>query len=302
MTDGRMDPSYFVKPKAINKPLRAYKSKLPQVSAAYILKDLGYSIDPGTRIQMLNIKGNHVIPHQLFDFEFKKIKEVLVKHAIATLSFMLGELSSKEDLVKLIDVKQYTEDIFGPGRIFDRMIEYPKAAQQLISTTNIELDLSEIPTAEVQEQELIQEKQKNLEIKEKIEKPRLKRRKKIRKKKRGKVPRKLAPQSLDSIFSDKPKEITLTPKSDSQAKVVTIEKKPELDLKPEEPIKIPPVITEEELEELETNDIFTNGNDHLEDDTSKEELIVCSECGALVNSLEITREGCTFCGGQLLIQ
>ncbi|MHA2204141.1 MAG: DNA polymerase domain-containing protein, partial [Candidatus Hodarchaeales archaeon] len=97
MTDGRMEPSYFVKPKAINKPLRAYKSKLPQVSAAYILKDLGYSVDPGTRIQMLNIKGNHVIPHQLFDFEFKKIKEVLVKHAIATLSFMLGELSTKED-------------------------------------------------------------------------------------------------------------------------------------------------------------------------------------------------------------
>ncbi|MFX0125888.1 MAG: 3'-5' exonuclease, partial [Candidatus Hodarchaeota archaeon] len=131
MTEGRMDPSYFVKPKAINKPLRAYKSKLPQVSAAYILKDLGYSIDPGTRIQMLNIKGNHVIPHQLFDFEFKKIKEVLVKHAIATLSFMLGELSSKEDLMKLIDVKQYTEDIFGPGRIYDRMIKYPMAAQQL---------------------------------------------------------------------------------------------------------------------------------------------------------------------------
>jgi DNA polymerase elongation subunit (family B) len=301
MTDGRMDPSYFVKPKAINKPLRAYKSKLPQVSAAYILKDLGYSIDPGTRIQMLNIKGNHVIPHQLFDFEFKKIKEVLVKHAIATLSFMLGELSSKEDLVKLIDVKQYTEDIFGPGRIYDRMIKYPKAAQQLTHTTNIELDLSEIPITEEQEHKLPKEKQRSVEIKEKT-KLIIKPKQTIRKKIKTKAPRKLAPQSLDSIFSDKPKETTLTLKPDSQTKVVTIEKKQEPDLKLVEPTKKPPIITEEELEELETNEILNNGNDHLEVDAPKEELIVCSECGALVNPLEITREGCTFCGGQLLIQ
>ena len=301
MTEGRMDPSYFVKPKAINKPLRAYKSKLPQVSAAYILKDLGYSIDPGTRIQMLNIKGNHVVPHQLFDFEFKKIKEVLVKHAIATLSFMLGELSSKEDLMKLIDVKQYTEDIFGPGRIYDRMIEYPKAAQQLTDTTSIELDLSEIPIIEDQEHKLIEEKKKNLEIKEKIDKPRVKRKKKIRKKRKTKVPRKLAPQSLDNLFPDTPEEITLTTKDDTQTKITTIEKKAELELKLEELTKKPLIITEEELEELATSDIFTNGNDHLED-TPNEELIVCSECGALVNPMEITREGCTFCGGQLLIQ
>ncbi|MFX0206480.1 MAG: 3'-5' exonuclease, partial [Candidatus Hodarchaeota archaeon] len=299
MIDGRMDPSFFVKPKAINKPLRAYKSKLPQVSAAYILKDLGYSIDPGTRIQMLNIKGNHVIPHQLFDFEFKKIKEVLVKHAIATLSFMLGELSSKEDLMKLIDVKQYIEDIFGPGRIYDRMIKYPKAAQQLTDTRNIELDLSEIPTTEVQTQKLVEEKQRNMEIEEKIEKPSVQTKQRIRKKIKG--TRKLAHQSLDSIFLDKPKEIILSPKSDKQTKVETIRKEPELDLRLEEPKKKIPIITEEELEELETNDIFANGNDLLED-APNEELIVCSECGALVNPREITREGCTFCGGQLLIQ
>ncbi|MFW9903994.1 MAG: LAGLIDADG family homing endonuclease, partial [Candidatus Thorarchaeota archaeon] len=299
MIDGRMDPSYFVKPKAINKPLRAYKSKLPQVSAAYILKDLGFSIDPGTRIQMLNIKGNHVIPHQLFDFEFKKIKEVLVKHAIATLSFMLGELSSKEDLMKLIDVKQYTEDIFGPGRIYDRMIKYPKAAQQLTDTRNIEIDLSEIPTTEEQTQKLVEEKQRNMKIEEEIEKPSLQTKKKIRKK--TKATRKLAPQSLESLFSDKPKEIILNTKADNQTKVETIRKGPELDLVLEEPPKKIPIITEEELKELETNDIFANGNDLLED-TPNEELIVCSECGALVNPREITREGCTFCGGQLLIQ
>jgi DNA polymerase elongation subunit (family B) len=69
MMDGNLDPSYFVKPKAINKPLGAYKSKLPQVSAAYILKDLGFSVEPGIRIQMLNIKGNHVIPSQIFAFQ-----------------------------------------------------------------------------------------------------------------------------------------------------------------------------------------------------------------------------------------
>ncbi|MHA2204140.1 MAG: hypothetical protein ACW991_10670 [Candidatus Hodarchaeales archaeon] len=58
---------------------------------------------------------------------------------------------------------------------------------------------------------------------------------------------------------------------------------------------------------MEENEIFTNGNGQLEINTLEintpnEELIVCSECGALVNPLEITREGCTFCGGHLLIQ
>ncbi|MFX0088089.1 MAG: DNA polymerase domain-containing protein, partial [Candidatus Hodarchaeota archaeon] len=144
MLEGNLDPSYFVKPKAINKPLRAYKSKLPQVSAAYILKDLGFSVDPGTRIQMLNIKGNHVIPNQIFDFSFKKIKEVLVKHAICPLEFMVGDLTSKDDLKKLIDVRQYESEIFGPGRIYDRMIRYPMDVQQITTQSQQELDIGEI--------------------------------------------------------------------------------------------------------------------------------------------------------------
>ncbi|UCG02066.1 MAG: hypothetical protein JSW11_21040 [Candidatus Heimdallarchaeota archaeon] len=293
MTEGKMDPSYFVKPKAINKPLRAYKSKLPQVSAAYILKDLGYSVDPGTRVQMLNIKGNHVIPHQLFDFEFKKIKEVLVKHAIATLSFMLGELSTKEDLMKLIDMKQYTEDIFGPGRIYDRMIKYPKTAQQLVETTNIELDLSELPTTQGQEQKIDYQKKpkRHVRTKRKVKKPRVKFKKQISQK--SPVRRKVTPQGLDILLQDKPsiKPIKILP----------------LKSKDTEPLEKTPIISEDELQELETNEIFTNGNGQLEVNTLEintpnEELTVCSECGALVNPLEITREGCTFCGGQLLIQ
>ncbi len=306
MTEGRMDPSYFVKPKAINKPLRAYKSKLPQVSAAYILKDLGYSVDPGTRIQMLNIKGNHVIPQQLFDFEFKKIKEVLVKHAIATLSFMLGELSTKEDLMKLIDVKQYQEDIFGPGRIYDRMIKYPKTAQQLTEVQSIELDLSELPTTQVQEQRVDHQKKRKrpVKIEKKFKKPRVKAKKEISRK--SLVKRKLTPQGLDSLFQDKQKEIIIrTPKPYSKIDK-KLAKKPEPEPK-QESKETTPIITKDELQELEENEIFTNGNGQLEINTLEintpnEELIVCSECGALVNPQEITREGCTFCGGHLLIQ
>ena len=68
------------------------------------------------------------------------------------------------------------------------------------------------------------------------------------------------------------------------------------------------LVTSEELQELETNEIFTNGrekdNDKYESDIDNpnDEIIVCSECGALVNPLEITHEGCTLCGGQQLNQ
>ena len=293
----RMDPSYFVKPKAINKPLRAYKSKLPQVSAAYILKDLGYSVDPGTRVQMLNIKGNHVMPYQLFDFEFKKIKEVLVKHAIATLSFMLGELTTKEDLIKLIDVKQYTQDIFGPGRIYDRMIKYPKAAQQLTEEPSIELDLTELPTIQRKEHRVDhQDKRKRPETAKRIKKSR----RKTKKQTSPSSKKKYTPQGLDGLFQEE-SEIVLTPKA-SSLETFPVKKKLESVPTSEEPKKNIPIITEEEIQELETNEIFTNGNDHIEVDTPNEELMVCSECGALIHSLEITNEGCTFCGGKQLNQ
>jgi DNA polymerase elongation subunit (family B) len=130
---GKLDPTYFVKPKAVNKHLSEYKSKLPQVTAAYMLQDLGFSVDPGVRIQMVNIIGNHVIPSQIFDFDFETVKKVFIKHGICTLSFMLNELSTMDDIRKLIDTKQYLDDIYGPGRIFDRMIEFPMKIQHQVT-------------------------------------------------------------------------------------------------------------------------------------------------------------------------
>ncbi|UCE12517.1 MAG: hypothetical protein JSV04_10010, partial [Candidatus Heimdallarchaeota archaeon] len=310
--DGRTDPSFFVKPKAINKPLRAYKSKLPQVSAAYILKDLGFSVVPGTRIQMLNIKGNHVIPRQIFDFDFDKIKKVLIKHAIATLSFMLGELTTKDDLKKLIDVRQYSEDIFGPGRIYDRMVRYPMELQHLTSQNQQQLDLNKLDMKEIQKPSIVQNSHKpsvTREIRKKTKKLELDTKKSLMKKRRRKAPR---PQSLDSLFRKR-----------DQRYVDQLPVKPHLQVKSEitEPFSTPerkseddkidkeiPIITSEELTELETNNAFTNGSERDKDEyelainTPKKDLIVCSECGALVNPQEITNEGCTFCGGNILSQ
>ena len=68
------------------------------------------------------------------------------------------------------------------------------------------------------------------------------------------------------------------------------------------------IVTSEELHELETNEIFTNGREkdndqyELDIDNPNDKIIVCSECGALVGPLEITHEGCTLCGGQQLNQ
>ncbi|MFW9855614.1 MAG: 3'-5' exonuclease [Candidatus Thorarchaeota archaeon] len=142
ITSGSMDISYFVKPKAINKQLDSYKSELPQVTCARILEDLNYRVGPGTRVEMLNIKGkgNHVLPKQIFDLEFNVVKPVLIRHGIGTLSFMLGELKSKEDLRKLIDIQQYIDDIFGPGRIHDRMVKYPMITQNISRVQKTDLE------------------------------------------------------------------------------------------------------------------------------------------------------------------
>lgn len=328
--EGRMDPSYFVKPKAINKPLRAYKSKLPQVSAAYILKDLGFSVAPGTRVQMLNIKGNHVIPRQIFDFEFDKIKEVLIKHAIATLSFMLGELTTKEDLRKLIDVRQYSEDIFGPGRIYDRMVRYPMELQHLITTNQQQLDLNQLDTAieRPREESLVLKNSYNPSVTTGIHGTT----KNVKSdtneslmKKQGRKSSKH--RSLDSLFRNRDQKLDqLKPaKSENQVKIETIKppSTPEDSFDIKIPLSVPEsitksedeeidneisLITSEELIELETNNVFTNGLEKDEDsyelntNTPEKDLMVCSECGALVNPQEITNEGCTFCGGKIISQ
>ena len=333
ITEGRMDPSYFVKPKAINKPLRAYKSKLPQVSAAYILKDLGFSVDPGTRIQMLNIKGNHVIPRQIFDFEFNKIKEVLVKHAIATLSFMLGELSTKEDLQKLIDVRQYIEDVFGPGRIYDRMIRHPMEAQQLTTEIQQKLDLNAINSSLMPKTSKkgfstrdFQDRMKFTPEKKKItRRKRRKVRKASTKVKKQSESTLIPPQektrhsNLETIFHNDLQASNTILRRSSKEKLIQNKESIEVEnvqiytnslkkIEPEEKNKEISLISSEELRELETNEIFLNGSNNnkenyeLELESPTEEHLVCSECGALVHPAEITDEGCTFCGGRVITQ
>ncbi|MFX0185934.1 MAG: LAGLIDADG family homing endonuclease, partial [Candidatus Hodarchaeota archaeon] len=326
MIDRNLDPSYFVKPKAINKPLKSYKSKLPQVSAAYILKDLGFSVDPGIRIQMLNIKGNHVIPRQIFDFDFNKIKEVLVKHAICTLSFMLGELSTKEDLRKLIDVRQYQEDIFGPGRIYDRMIRYPMEIQKIKTTPQQILDINDMENLSTKRKIGISIDEQGLGF-PKIKSP-IKKKKVIKEKKKAisrpsrrivhieskksQVRKSTKSKGLDDHLKMKKVEKTQPSEKPTKTKVERKRERGEefissnvreikLDTSSESSI----LVSEEELNELETNELFTNGLtnnqvEYISEQESQEENIVCSECGALVNPQEITSEGCVFCGGKLI--
>lgn len=328
MTNGELDPSYFVKPKAINKPLNAYKSKLPQVSAAYILRDLGFSVGPGTRIQMLNIKGNQVIPRQIFDFDFRKIKEVLIKHAICTLSFMVGDISSKNDLHKLIDIPQYLSDIFGPGRIYERMVRFPMENQQLLSKTHLELDignLKERSTAKVSS-ETTEKLPTTKEMKKKKPKKSRRPRKKISRShlddhESSLSKQKMKTQSLEGLLisetpSKSPDKRKSTKKLKKEKKIkdsrgkstaVVLESTEQIGDDLIKEIEKSPdsmtLISSEELNELESSELFTNGvnsdNDLL---TSNEEFteaeIFCSECGALINLNELTIEGCLHCGGR----
>ncbi len=349
MEDGNLDPSYFVKPKAINKPLNAYKSKLPQVSAAYILKDLGFSVEPGIRIQMLNIKGNHVIPSQIFDFPFKKIKEVLINHAICTLDFMVGDLSTKDDLRKLIDVRQYVADIFGPGRIFDRMVRYPMEVQQITIQAQTELDLSNIKHISRKMTDNSQAKDKKV-----TETPRLNEeeklielkvvRQKSKKKLSNDIPKdrknayrntKRKSKGLEALFKQPiPKTASAAFKANMSKSInKNKKKKPSKDTVAEIPLtktvkkkdktSVPSskvvedvysektedkiLVSSDEITELETQDIFTNGVENGEKvyslslEAEEGGRIVCSECGALVDPEEITDEGCKFCGGNIIV-
>ncbi|MHA2292922.1 MAG: 3'-5' exonuclease [Candidatus Hodarchaeales archaeon] len=318
ISQGKMDLDYFVKPKAINKPLREYKSKLPQVSAAHILKDLGFSIDPGTRIQMLKIKGNHVIPRQIFDFEFSRIKKVLVNHAIATLSFMLGELSTKEDLYKLIDVRQYIVDIFGPGRIYDRMIKNSRNFQQISSSPQQKLALSTIkPVSDQAKIEMLRNPKRNIYI---AKKTRISNN--LKKIGTSQKRSKKMYQSLETLFLNNNLKVdsgivnlninqskdNFSSKEESKKKKSTLaQNKSQLQADMEVTEEIP-LISTDELLELETNDIYFNGSESdkekydFEIDTPIEELIPCSECGALFKLQEITNEGCRYCGGEILNQ
>ena len=45
-----LDEDYFIQPKTIKKRPEEYFSQGPEVIAAYMLKDLGFGIEPGTRV------------------------------------------------------------------------------------------------------------------------------------------------------------------------------------------------------------------------------------------------------------
>ncbi|MHA2094250.1 MAG: DNA polymerase domain-containing protein, partial [Candidatus Hodarchaeales archaeon] len=322
--EGNLDPSYFVKPKALNKNLNEYKSKLPQVTAAYILKDLGYSIDPGIRIQMVNIKGNHVIPAQVFDFDFKKVKSVFIKHGICTLSFMLDELTSIEDIKQLIDTKQYLKDIYDPGRIFDRMIQFPMKNQQIKTEIQNTLDIQEIIDAE-NEKNLKQDFEERDDsiihspiAEEEIPKPRpvhLTTKSNLHKAKKKKG--KFRPQSLDTIFNFPKATETKPRRPRNKTKIVTksvaepesqkpkVSSEKELETSKSELAKGSQqnlsLVSTDEIEELEKTDMFTNGHENGEEssfeqvDAYSEEEIVCSQCGTFISLNEVEEEGCIYC-------
>ena len=331
--EGKLDPTYFIKPKAINKHLSEYKSKLPQVSAAYMLQDLGFSVDPGIRIQMVNIIGNHVIPSQIFDFDFDTVKRVFIKHGICTLSFMLNELSTMDDIRKLIDTKQYLKDIYGQGRIFDRMIEFPMKLQHQMTENQQKLSIESYSDEIVAETTFNDRSSSSEEVvpsnqeKERItEKPspipvRIVQRTKQTKKKKMRTKRsKMSTQSLDTIFNI-PTEIKKSVSSSSEVKQKKSKKKVrELNDKPAIQLnKTPKVvtivetnllekndeelgsITPEEVEEVEEEIIYTNGNSikeeafYSEKEDESKGGIVCVLCGAIVNLDELIEDGCIYC-------
>ncbi|MHA1971797.1 MAG: 3'-5' exonuclease [Candidatus Hodarchaeales archaeon] len=309
ITQGKIDPSYLVKPKAINKALGEYKSKLPQVFAAKILSDLGFSVDPGTRIEMLSIKGDRVIPKQIFDFNFETVKKILMKHGIATLSFSIGKFNSVDDVKELIDVNQYIRDIFAPGRIFDRMVKLPMEIQQATIDGQLELSLGGLTVNPNYSAEKIAEKRKiEVEDREKIAKKKEVRVKKHTNKKKQKKSKQKKQIGLDTLFfSADQKKITKkrshknkkTVKTVSLVATSSISGSTVIDAKSDsnEPL------TTIEMEELVSDELFDNGKkDNRGPEIIPEELemeeMFCSECGSLLNGNDLTGSGCPYCKGR----
>ncbi len=327
--EGKLDHSYFIKPKALNKPLDEYKSKLPQVTAAHILKDLGFSIDPGIRIQMIHITGNHVIPSQIFDFDFKRVKSVFNKYGICTLSFMLNEITSIEDIRKLIDKKQYLSDIFGPKRIYDRMIKYPMKTQKVLLESRKILvidDLKEvkenqlskttIDSSKVIETENKLQLVENAPIPVKIVRHNIT---KIKPQKSSKRKGKPKVQSLDSIFNLSPvKKPSKKPRAKKTVKHKVKVRKSKLKTprriekdKPEfntliikSTTKKSELMSADEISELQTDALFTNGHQqktnltYQQNTEAEDENIVCNHCGAIISPSEVLNEGCIHCNDQ----
>ena len=64
------------------------------------------------------------------------------------------------------------------------------------------------------------------------------------------------------------------------------------------------LISTDEFDELQTDQLFTNGHKHKEIATqqqnteSEDENIVCNHCGAIISPSEVLNEGCIHCNDQ----
>jgi DNA polymerase elongation subunit (family B) len=139
--EGKLAEDYYIIPRTITQPLEVYKTILPQVEGALMLRELGYNVEPGMKVDLLLIKSagkkksQSVIPKQLFDFPFEDVKKILIKRGIATLGFTFGTIKNKMDLKRMIlDTEAYISDLTGEDRLIDRMIV------QLARKMNVKLD------------------------------------------------------------------------------------------------------------------------------------------------------------------
>lgn len=120
---GKIPPSYLVKPKAISGELEDYNQNLPQIRAAKIYRDMGFDVSAGVKIQLIFLAGGLAVPYELFKMKSKKkFKWILKKYQIFPMDVLLGQITSPKDLRRYVDYEHYIEDLFGNGKLFDRMI------------------------------------------------------------------------------------------------------------------------------------------------------------------------------------
>ena len=147
--NGELDEEYFIQPKTIKKRPEEYFSQGPEVIAAYMLKDLGFGVEPGIRVDYFLIKPvkdtkNNieikVAPQQLFKLPYDEIVRFLKKRGIARLEFQLGQIKNIDDIRKKvlrIDYDEYIKSLTGPGKISERMI-YSVAKKQNVVLSKVD--------------------------------------------------------------------------------------------------------------------------------------------------------------------
>ena len=114
-----------------------------------MLKDLGFGVEPGIRVDYFLIKPvkdtkNNieikVAPQQLFKLPYDEIVRFLKKRGIARLEFQLGQIKNIEDIRKKvlrIDYDEYIKSLTGPGKISERMI-YSVAKKQNVVLSKVD--------------------------------------------------------------------------------------------------------------------------------------------------------------------